>query len=126
MTSSFKEYIWETFDRMCPDQMTLYEMTCLSPKDTGLEHHIWMSSRGNTKHGPRVKISNVPGKFDSEDSFSMSVDHEPVHRAGKVKLKSEHVEKIKDWIKLNHDHLQQAWKSDTMDSRDHIDGVKKL
>ena len=121
-----KKIIREIYEILTPDQMTLWEMTNLRPKDTGLDQHIWMSGKGGAKHGPRVKVSNTPGKFDSNDSFSMSVDHEPVKRAGTVKIKPEHVEKIRDWIKLNHDHLHKCWHSDTMGSQDHLEGIKKL
>ena len=124
--TKLKQLYEAIYDIVAPDQMNLFEMTNLSPKHTGLDHHIWISSKGNAKHGPRVKVSNVPGKFASDDSFSMSVEHNPTHRAGSVKIKSEHAEKVKDWIRLNHDFLHKAWHSDTMDSEDHLNGVKKL
>lgn len=124
--NKLKQLYEAIYDIIAPDQMSLYEMTNLSPKHTGLDHHIWISSKGHAKHGPRVKVSNVPGKFDSENSFSMSVEHEPTHRAGTINIKKEHVEKVKDWIKLNHDFLHTAWKSEKMDSEDHLNGIKKI
>lgn len=122
----FKEYLFEIFDRLYPDQMSLYEMTNLSPKQTGLDQHIWISNKGKAKHGPRVKVSNISGKFESNDSFSVSVEHEPKHRADSVKVKAEQFEKIRDWVKLNHDFLHKVWHSDTMDSQDHMNGIQKL
>lgn len=124
--SKLKQLYGAIYDIIAPDQMTLWEMTNLSPKHTGLDQHIWMSGKGHAKHGPRVKVSNVPNKFDDKDSFSISVDHEPQHRAGSIKIRKEHYEKIKDWIKMNHDFLHKAWHSDTMDSEDHLNGIKKL
>ena len=114
------------YDIISPDQMSLFEMTCLSPKHTGLEHHIWISGKSGAKHGPRIKVSNISGKFAENDSFSLSVSNDPVPRAGSVKIKKEHLDRIKDWVKLNQDFLHKAWHSDTMDSEDHLNGVKKI
>ena len=114
------------YDIIAPDQMSLYEMTNLAKKHTGLDDHIFISGKGGAKHGPRIKVSNTLGKFDWDNSFSMSVEHEPKHRAGSVKIPKDRLDNIKDWIKLNHDHLHKMWHSDIMDSQDHIDGVKKI
>lgn len=122
----FKEFVWEIHDRYSSDEMSLYEMTNLSKRQTGLEYNVFVSGKGGAKHGPRVKVSNKHGKFDFDDSFSLSVDHEPKHRSGTIRIPGEHVEAIKDWIRLNHDHLHKMWKSDTMDSEDHKDGLQKL
>lgn len=124
--SKLKQLYEAIYDIVADDQMSLYEMTNLAPEQTGLEHHIFVSGKGGAKHGPRIKVSNKKGKFDWNDSYSMSVEHEPKHRAGTIKIPAEQHEKIRDWVKLNHDHLHKMWHSDTMDSQDHIDGVKKI
>ena len=116
----------EELDKLLSDQMQLEEMTRVAPRDSGLDQHIWISSKGNAKHEARIKVSNIKGKFASDDNFSISVENEPSHKAGTTKIKPEDYQKIKDWIRLNKDHLNKVWNSDTMDSRDHLDGLSKI
>ena len=80
-------------------------MTGVAPKTSGLGAHIWISSRGNAKHGPR--ISNTIGKFDPTDNFSMSVSHIPEITAGTPRIHQGHLETLKDWIIMNHTHLHK-------------------
>ena len=119
---SFSEFIM-TDDA---DDLDLFEMTGVSPKISGIGVHLWISSKGNIKHGPCVKVSNTIGKFDPIDNFSLSVDNEPQVKAGEVKLKQHELDTVKDWIRLNHKHLHAIWNSDTMDSQDHLDGLIRL
>jgi hypothetical protein len=119
---SFKEYV----ESVMEDQMQLDEMTSVSSRNSGLSQHVWISAKGNAKHGARIKVSNTPGKFDTSDNFSLSVSREPEIRSGMCKLSSFELENVKDWVRLNHDHLLKVWVSDTMDSVDHIDGLGKL
>ena len=116
----------QLLESMIPDQMELFEMTAVPARLTGLQHHVWMSAKGNAKHGPRIKVSNTVGKFDADDNFSLSVEDNPQHRAGTIKLKTEELESVKDWVRLNKDHLIACWNSDTMDSSDHMDGIIKI
>ncbi len=122
----FSQLYEAIYNIIAPDQMSLYEMTNLASKHTGLDYPIFVSGKGGAKHGPRIKVSNTKGKFDFDDSFSMSIEHDPQKRAGQVKIPSDHVEKVKDWIRLNHDFLHKMWHSDTMDSEDHVNGLKKI
>ena len=109
------------------DNLSLFEMTGVIPKDSGLDHHIWVSHRGNTKHGIRIKVSNVPGRFANDDNFSMTVHHEsPQVVSGICKLKPKHLKKIKQWIIKNHDALQKIWDDDTLGGRDHLNMIQRL
>jgi|ERR1017187_4774054 hypothetical protein len=86
------------------------EMANLPPADTGLNYMIWMGEVGG-QHGPRIKVSNVKGKFATNDNFVMSIAKEPINLTPKfstVSVKDE--EDVKDWIKLNYDVLMQLWK----------------
>lgn len=87
----------------------MMEMANLAPGDTGLSVVIWMGEVGG-QHGPRIKASNVKGKFSS-DNFVINIDKEPrVLTPKSVKLKESEIEDIKDWIKLNYDALMDLWK----------------
>ena len=85
------------------------QMATMQPKETGLPVAIWFGEVGGT-HGPRIKVSNIKGKFAANDCFVMSVSREPAVLTPKnAKLKLHEVELIKDWIKLNYEDLMQAW-----------------
>lgn len=109
----------------------LLEMANYSSKSTGLSHHIYISSKHTmsgsiNKHGPRIKVSNVSGKYAHDDNFVVTVHHEP-KVIGNCKLKPHEIDDIKDWVKLNHDHLRHVWEhGDEMDSNDVNLGFKKL
>lgn len=85
------------------------QMANLAPSDTGLPVVIWFGEVGGS-HGPRIKVSNIKGKFAADDCFVMSVNREPiVLTPGNAKLKIGDIELLKDWIKLNYETLMQAW-----------------
>ena len=88
----------------------MVEMANLFPDETGLPVIIWFGEVGG-QHGPRIKVSNVRGKFAAHDNFVMSVDKEPrIVTSKNVKLKKNEVDDIIDWIKLNYDDLMLMWK----------------
>jgi hypothetical protein len=73
-----------------------------------------------------VKVSNVPGKFDGVDNFSVSIHHDP-QVIGNCKIPKEHLDHVKDWIKLNHDHLHSMWHNyETQDTQDELSKLTKL
>lgn len=85
------------------------QMANLAPSDTGLPVVIWFGEVGGS-HGPRIKVSNIKGKFAANDCFVMSVSREPqVLTPKNAKLKSHEIEDLKDWIKINYEVLMQAW-----------------
>ena len=70
-------------------------MANLAPKDTGLSVVVWMGEIGGL-HGPRIKVSNIKGKFSSSDNFVVSVDKNPsVLTPNSAKLKSDEIEDVK-------------------------------
>lgn len=86
------------------------EMANLPPADTGLNYVIWIGEVGG-QHGPRIKVSNIKGKFAINDNFVISIAKEPINltpKFTKVSIKDE--EDVKDWVKLNYDVLLQLWK----------------
>lgn len=57
----------------------LFEMTGVSSRDSGLDHFIWISPKGNNKHSIRIKVSNVPRKFAANDHFYVMPDREIIY-----------------------------------------------
>ena len=86
------------------------EMANLYPNDTGLPTVIWFGEVGG-QHGPRIKVSNEPGRFDQRNCFVLTVSKQPVNQTPKsTKVKKSIETEIKDWIILNYDDLMELWK----------------
>ncbi len=86
------------------------EMANLYPKSTGVGVVMWFGEVGG-QHGPRVKVSNVPGKFRANDCFVVSVDKEPrVLTPKSMRLKQAGLDDVTDWIRQNYDDLMLMWK----------------
>lgn len=87
----------------------MIEMANLFPSVTGLKIAVWFGEVGG-QHGPRIKVSNIVGKFSSTDNFVISVSKDPkVLTPRSVKLKPNEIEDIFDWVKLNFDTLMEMW-----------------
>ncbi len=111
------------------DDKTLWEMANVHPKTTGLKYHIHLYGKDSqTRHGPRVKVSNIAGKFDRNDNFSLSISHDPeVLNKKQCKIPNEHLDHIKDWVRLNHDHLHSMWHNyETQDTAEEISKLRKV
>lgn len=91
-------------------QAPMNEMANLFPTDTGLQYAIWFGEVGG-QHSPRIKVSNIRGKFAAHDNFVISVTHEPKILTPKsVKIDVDDQTDIIDWVKLNYDDLMKMWK----------------
>ena len=105
------------------EEIDLYEMTGVAPKTSGLGVHIWISSRGNAKHGPWIKVHR---QIRPNRQFSMSVSHDPEIVTGTPRIRQGHPETLKDRIIMNHTHPHRICHSDVLDSQDHLDGITKM
>lgn len=86
------------------------EMANLYPTKTGLPCVVWFGEVGG-QHGPRLKVSNVPGKFAHDNNFVVSVMKEPkVLTPKSAELSTSKIEDVLDWIKMNYDELMELWK----------------
>jgi hypothetical protein len=103
----------EVISAIAEEQLLLspmLEMANIASEDTGLPVVIWFGEVGG-QHGPRIKASNIKGKFAKNDNFVLDVAKDPkVMTPRSVKLKEHEVQDIKDWIKLNYDELMELWK----------------
>ena len=104
----------------------LYEMANMQPIETGIPYIIYVSWKGGVKHGPRIKVSNISGRFALDDNFTMTIDKEP-RLIGKCKVPNHVYRDISDWVKLNYDHLMNIWHNgDTMTSSFISNRFKKI
>ena len=116
----FCEHLYLSF----VDDRYIVEMTNLRQKNTGLHPVIHVMSKGGSKHGPRVKVSNIAGTFAHNDNFSITTESRVI---GKSKLHPSHLDDIKDWVQLNKEHIHNVWHNgDIMEPDDVINGFKKV
>ncbi|HEY7297146.1 MAG TPA: hypothetical protein VH684_04340 [Xanthobacteraceae bacterium] len=104
-------------------------MTTLSADSTGLPGGIfvWVSPGEGIAHGPRMKVSNIRGKFSNTDNFSISISNSPTVVEGRPKkFSSEELRAIAALILLNKDLLLKYWESDIMDSPALLREFKRL
>lgn len=80
----------------------LFEMANITPKYHGIENVVIWVGLAPKNHGLRVKVSNVPGRMDMDDSFVImmpSLDYDPKAVAKWITPKT--MRKILQWITLN-------------------------
>lgn len=88
----------------------LVEMANIPPRKTGIEYPIWIGEVGG-RHGPRIKVSNIKNKTIPSDTFVMTISANPeIKEKQSCKLKSDEVEDIEDWVKLNLEDLLILYK----------------
>ena len=86
------------------------EMANLFPQTTGLQYAIWFGEVGG-QHGPRIKVSNVKGKFAQNNNFVISVDKDPrVLTPKSMKIRQSELDDLFDWVKINYEDLMKMWK----------------
>lgn len=87
----------------------MHEMANLNPESTGIGYVIWLGKVGG-QHGPRIKVSNSKGEFNEQNNFVISVDKEPrIITPKAVKISSDDVDDVVDWIKRNYMILMELW-----------------
>lgn len=117
-------------DMMFPKEDILYEFANLSSRQTGIENvviHAYSQGDGKkVKHGPRIKVSNVYGKYSKSDMFVLEVKTGDIVE-GTCKLSSKELKTIQRWIKLNKEELIEYWNSEgEMLTDDFFDSLKKV
>lgn len=98
-------------DSSIPDHYPLNEMANLRSDETGLAYTIWIGRIGGN-NGPRVKVSNIKGKWRENDNFVLSIDPNNPEIKSKpetVKISNSDVNQVKKWITTNYDDLMTLW-----------------
>ena len=90
------------------EEVELFEMANLYPRDTGLPMTIWVSPRGMAQHDARVKVCRHHGdRMDPRDTASVAVRPAPHLVAGE--LGSSDLKLVSQWIAQNSDVLIGYW-----------------
>lgn len=108
----------------------LYEFANLDDRHTGIKNiviHVYSQGDGKkVQHGPRIKISNVYGKFVKNDTFVLDVKNGNIVE-GKSKLTKKEVDTIRLWIAINKKAIIDYWNSEgEMITFDFYNSIKRI
>ena len=102
----------------------LFEMSTLGRNETGIDkYNIWVSTKGNSKHGPRIKISSI-NRSNNLDVV-ISISDNPEIKTGKNIIKNIYIKEIKKWIILNKKVLLDYW-FEKIITKPMLDQIKKI
>lgn len=77
----------------------VFEMSSINDKITGINDiFIWVGEK-NTRHGHRIKVSNIKGSYKNTDSFSIRIHDLKID--GVCKLDKKSINKINKFILIN-------------------------
>ena len=105
----------------------LNEMSNLDSDDHGIENVVIWIGRTNKQHGLRIKVSNVPNKWDDYDNFTIKIpeldyDYTSVARW----IKKDTMDKILSWIKINQPLLYKLEKGEYSSFKKFVDDISKV
>jgi hypothetical protein len=94
-----------------PEEVDLFEMANLYPRDTGLPMTVWVSPKGRARHDARVKVCRTHGnRMDADDVATVSIRPEPELMHGP--LPTADLKPVQAWIRLNATALIGYWEGD--------------
>jgi len=87
----------------------LEEMTSFTKNETGVDHNIFISPKGSTRHAPRIKVAIDPkNSFDPRgETASVMIESGEVV-AGKVRS-TKLLRQVREFIELNRQVLLDYW-----------------
>ena len=109
-------------------QEPLHEMANVGPRYHGIDRvYIFVGSIERAPHWLRVKVSNVPGKYDKNNNFTIkmpSLEYDPQQVASWITPKT--MKDIIEWIKLNQQVLYDYETDKITDTGDFLDSLSKV
>ena len=93
---------------------------------TGIENVVIWVGPNPEYHGKRIKVSNIPNKFDGRDCFTLTIpDFKIIGEINKSLIDDRKLEQIKEFVMLNIDIINR-YSDYEMSTEDFIDGLKKI
>ena len=90
------------------DADELFEMANLFPRTTGLPMTVWVSPRGNARHGARVKVNMTHGdQMDIANTAVVGVRPSPRVIAGHLSPDDQRA--VFEWVSLNIAAIVEYW-----------------
>ncbi len=77
----------------------LLEMSNITYKTTGIKNVVLWIGPNPEYHGKRIKVSNIPNKFDGKDCFTLTIPDFKI--IGKVDITQQKLKQIKEFVLLN-------------------------
>lgn len=106
----------------------LHEMANIGPHRHGIDKvYISVGSIEHAKHWLRIKVSNIPGKYDKYNNFVIqmpSLDYDQSQVASWITPKI--MKKILEWIKLNQELLYNYENGIVYDTDIFLDSISKV
>jgi len=118
----------EFFSNQSLDDDELLEMANLWGKHTGLDDVvIWIGSTIHSKHGKRIKVSNINSKIGSSlDCFTITIpDLKIIGEVNTKHITKQKLDKIFNFINLNIDALSDVC-DEKIDTVEFISRMKKV
>jgi hypothetical protein len=125
ISEELRKYIDMVAEEWAQDQ--LFEMANIFPKRHGIENVVIWVGKAPKQHGLRVKVSNIPGKMDMDDSFVIqmpNLDYDPAQVANWIN--SSKMNKILEWIRLNQKLLYDYEKGTMDDTEEFLSSISKV
>jgi hypothetical protein len=124
-TDKLRKYI-DMVDKEWRDDQ-LFEMANVTSKRHGIENIVIWVGAAPKQHGLRVKVSNIPGRMDMDNSFVImmpSLDYDPNQVANWITPKI--MKQILQWITLNQKLLYDYESGIITDTDDFLDNISKI
>jgi hypothetical protein len=99
-------------------------MANLNPKDTGIPNLVVWISKKEPSHACRVKVSNIRGRYSSDDNFTIEIHDGSIE--GEVKVTSKDVKNVLSWMTLNRKTILKFWNDDQYGALDLARDLKKI
>lgn len=126
MINKFNQFIKEYKENKILSEQELLEMANVSSKVTGIDDIVlWIGPNPNS-HWKRIKVSNVPNKFDGKDCFTLTIpDFRIIGKINKSLIKKDVMDKIIHFVELNIDIISD-YSDYKMETIDMINSLKKV
>jgi len=99
----YSKYITELVITKLTEQ-ELLEMANITSKTTGIENVVIWIGPNPSNHWKRIKISNIPNKFDGKDCFILTIpDFKEIGERDKSVINDDKLEQIKNFVSINID-----------------------
>lgn len=121
---SFNDFLLEITDEINGEN--LHEMANLTDRWHGISGVVIWVGKANKRHGLRVKVSNIKGKYSETDNFVIQMPTLDYDNSQVSKWIVPKLEEIKDWIKLNQGVLYDYENGIIQDTGDFLEKIVKI
>ena len=101
----------------------MWEMANLWPNTTNLPVIVFVSFKGNSKHGPRIKVMTHKGRMDLDSTVPVSISDNPEVLEGELDVAI--LKLVKKWVISNKVILMLYWDG-KIDTGELIGSLKKI